>query len=204
MSTIAQAQPIASPAGPADPGIYRFTVAEYERMVLDDPRVELIDGQVVRKMGKNPPHSWTTKALIRHVPGVIPIGWTWRVEQPVRISDHDEPEPDFSIVRGTDDDYQDRHPGPADVAVLIEVSESTLPHDRGKRLSRSALHRIPVYWIINLVERRVEVYTDPRPDGYGLCTPYHEGQAIPVVIDGVEFGPIPVDQLLPPRRPTRP
>jgi Uma2 family endonuclease len=204
MSTIAPAQPMESPAIPADPGIYRFTVHEYERMILDDPRVELIDGQVVRKMGKNPPHSWCTKALIRHVPGVIPIGWTYRVEQPVRVSEHDEPEPDFAIVRGSDDDYQDRHPEPADAAVLIEVSESSLPRDRGKRLSTNARCGIPVYWIINLVERRIEVYTDPRPEGYGLCTVYREGQAIPVVIDGAEFGPIPVDQLLPPRRPTQP
>jgi Uma2 family endonuclease len=204
MSTIAPTQPMASPAGPADPGIYRFTVHEYERMILDDPRVELIDGQVVRKMGKNPAHSWTTKALIKLLPPVIPIGFTYRVEQPVRVSDHDEPEPDFSIVRGTDDDYQDRHPGPADVAVLIEVSESSLPRDRGKRLSTNARCGIPVYWIINLVERRIEVYTDPRPEGYGLCTVYREGQAIPVVIGGAEFGPIPVDQLLSPQRPAQP
>jgi Uma2 family endonuclease len=204
MSTIAPTQPMESPAIPADPGIYRFSVDEYERMVLDDPRVELIDGQVVRKMGKNPPHSWCTKALINVVPPLIPIGLTYRVEQPVRIPDHDEPEPDFAIVRGTDNDYQDRHPEPADVAVLIEVSESSLPRDRGKRLATNARCGIPVYWIINLVERRIEVYTDPRPDVYGLCTPYREGQAIPVVIDGAVFGPIPVDQLLPPRRPTQP
>jgi Uma2 family endonuclease len=204
MSMIAPAQPMASPTGPEDPGIYRFTVGEYERMVLDDPRVELLDGQVVRKMGKNPPQSWCTKALIKLVPGVIPIGFTWRVEQPVRIPDYDEPEPDFAVVRGSDDDYEDRHPEPADVAALIEVSESSLPRDWGKKLSTYARCRIPVYWIINLAERRIEVYTDPRPEGYGLCTLYHEGQAVPVLIGGVEFGPIPVDQLLPPRRPVRP
>jgi Uma2 family endonuclease len=204
MSTVASTQPMVSPADPADSGVYRFTIGEYERMVLDDPRVELIDGQVVRKMGKNPPHSWCTKALINTVPGLIPPGFTWRVEQPVRIPEYDEPEPDFAVVRGTDDDYEDRHPEPADVALLIEVSESSRPRDRGKKLSVFARSRIPVYWIINLAERRIEVYTDPRPDGYGLCTPYREGPAVPLVIDGVEFGPIAVDQLLPPRRPTQP
>jgi Uma2 family endonuclease len=90
------------------------------------------------------------------------------------------------------------------VALLIEVSESSLPRDRGKKLSAFARSRIPVYWIINLAERRIEVYIDPRPEGYGLCTPYREGQAIPLIIDGVEFGPIAVDQLLPPRRPAQP
>src|SRR5262245_11765687 len=204
MSTVASTQPMVSPAGPADSGVYRFTIEEYERMVLDDPRVELIDGQVMRKMGKNPPHSWCTKALINTVPGLIPIGFTWRVEQPVRIPDYDEPEPDFAVVRGTDDDYEDRHPEPPDVALLIEVSESSLPRDRGKKLSAFAKSRIPVYWIINLAERRIEVYTAPQPEGYGLCTPYREGQAVPLIIDGVEFGPIAVDQLLPPRRPTQP
>jgi Uma2 family endonuclease len=200
MSTIAQAGTMVPPASPADSGIYRFTVDEYERMVLDDPRVELIDGQVVRKMGKNPPHSWCTKALIRHLPGRIPIGWTWRVEQPVRIPDRDEPEPDFTVVRGTDDDYEDRHPEPADVALLIEVAESSLARDRGHKLSTFARCRIPVYWIINLADRRIEVYTDPRPDGYGLCTPYHEGQDVPILIDGALVGTIAVNQLLPPRK----
>ena len=184
--------------------LYRFTIGEYERMVLDDPRVELIDGQVVRKIGKNPPHSWCTKTLINIVPGLLPAGFTWRVEQPVRILDYDEPEPDFAVVGGTDDDYEDRHPEPADVAMLIEVSESSRPRDRGQKLAAFARSGIPVYWIINLADRQVEVYTDPRPDGYGLCTPYREGQAVPVIIGGVEFGPIPVDQLLPPRRPAQP
>ena len=200
MSTVTSAQPMVSPAGPADSGVYRFTIGEYERMVLDDPRVELIDGQVVRKMGKNPPHSWCTKALINVVPPLIPIGLTYRVEQPVRIPDHDEPEPDFAIVRGTDNDYQDRHPEPADVAVLIEVSESSLPRDRGKRLSTNARCGIPVYWIINLNDRQVEIYTEPKggkSPAYRRRTDFASNDKAPLVIEGNEVAKVPVIDLLP-------
>jgi Uma2 family endonuclease len=200
MATIAPTQPVTQLEVQEPPALYRFTVDEYERMVLDDPRVELIDGHVVRKMGKKPPHSWCTKAVRKAFDGVIPPGFTWRAEQPVRIPDHDEPEPDYAIVRGSDDDYQDRHPAPADVALLVEISETSILRDRGRKLSAYGKARIPVYWIINMARRQVEVYTDPRPEGYGVCTPYQEGQNIPVAIAGVEVGRIPVDRLLP-RRP---
>jgi len=72
-------------------------------------------------------------------------------------------------------------------AMLIAVSESSLPRDRGKKLLAFARGGIPKYAIINLAQRRIEVYTDPRPDGYGLCTPHSEGQAIPVILDGTGY-----------------
>ena len=84
----------------------------------------------------------------------------------MRIPDFDEPEPDVAIVRGTDDDYKHRRPGPDEVGLLVEVSEATLDRDRNEKLPADAKGRIPIYWIINLVARQVEVYTDPGPDGY--------------------------------------
>src|SRR5262245_53686171 len=126
MSMIAPTPPTSQPDPSASPAVYRFTVDEYERMVLDDPRVELIDGYVVRKIGKNPPQSWATKAVLKALVALLPPGWTWRLEQPVRIPEYDEPEPDAAIVRGSDDDYKHRTPGPADIGFLVEVSETTL------------------------------------------------------------------------------
>ncbi len=87
--------------GPQD--LYRMTVEEYERIggMLDDDRVELIDGYLVKKMSKNPPHIWSVKTIYQLLAGMLPPGWTWRKEDPVRIPDFDEPEPDVAILRGS-------------------------------------------------------------------------------------------------------
>ena len=86
------------------------------------------------------------------------------MEQPVRIPEYNEPEPDIAIVRGSDDDYKHRTPGPADVALLAKVSESTLDRDQGEKLLAYAQGGIAVYWIVNLVEGKIEVYSGPRRD----------------------------------------
>jgi Uma2 family endonuclease len=201
MATIALARPTVSPAHLALSDLYRMNVHEYERIVaagaLDDDRLELIDGYMVKKMPKNPPHSWSTKALLKRLEGLLKPGWTWRLEQPVRIPEFNEPEPDIAIVRGTDDDYKYHTPGPLDVVLLVEVSESTLVRDQGEKLLAYAQAGIAVYWIVNLVDRQVEVYTGPGPSGYRTREDFHAGQAVPVVIDGHEVGRIAVADILP-------
>jgi Uma2 family endonuclease len=183
--------------GPQD--LYRMTIDEYERIggMLDDDRIELIDGYLVKKMSKNPPHIWAVKTTLKILAGLLPPGWTWRKEDPVRIPDFDEPEPDLAIVRGSDDDYKVRIPGPADVALVIESSETTLARDQGPKLSNYAKAGIPVYWIVNLVDNQVEVYSSPSPDGYKVHHDFKPGQDVPVVIDGVEVGRIAVADILP-------
>jgi Uma2 family endonuclease len=199
MSTVTPPPPaISTPTIPGPPVFYRMTVDEYERIgeLLDDPRVELIDGYLVKKMPKKPEHSWTTKAVIRALEGRLPQGWTSRQEQPVRIPAHDEPEPDIAIVRGTDDDYKHRIPEPTDLGLLMEVSATNVSADRqqGDLYGRSG---IPVYWIVNLVDRQVEVYSDPGPAGYASRKDFPSGQQVPVVIDGWQGGQIAVDDILP-------
>jgi Uma2 family endonuclease len=176
---------------------YRISVDEYERMVgvLDDERVELIDGFLVKKMGKNPPHVWSTDAVAEIMKAKTP-GWWCRQEAPVRIPDFDEPEPDVSVVRGSRDDYRSRIPEAADVVLVVEVSDTTLDRDQGPKWSAYARGRIPVYWIVNLVDGQVEVYTDPGPDGYATAQNFAPGQEIPVVIEGVEVGRIAVADIL--------
>jgi Uma2 family endonuclease len=179
--------------------LYRMTVDEYERIggMLDDDRVELIDGYLVKKMSKNPPHIWSVKTILKILAGLLPPGWAWRKEDPVRIPDFDEPEPDLAIVRGSDDDYKVRIPGPEDVALVIESSETTLHRDQGPKRSAYAKGGIPVYWIVNLVDRQVEVYSNPSPEGYRSVAIFTPGQDVPVVIDGVEVGRIAVADILP-------
>jgi Uma2 family endonuclease len=196
---ISPPQSMPSPTPWASPDIYRLTVDEYERMVgkLDDPCVELLDGYLVKKMTQKPPHVWAVEATDESLSPLLPQGWFTREEKPIRIPEFDEPEPDISVIRGTRDDYLQRHPEPHDVALLVEVADSSLVRDQGQKLLAYARGKIPVYWIVNLVDRQVEVYSDPTPDGYRTLTDYKPGEDFPVIIHGVEVGRIRVDDILP-------
>ena len=110
-------------------------------------------------------------------------------------------EPDIAIVRGTARDYVDENPGAANLALVVEISDSTLARDQGFKKDIYAKAGIPAYWIINLVERRVEVYTNPggvadKPD-YRERRDYTEADDVPLVIGGEEVARIPVRELLP-------
>jgi Uma2 family endonuclease len=179
--------------------LYRFTVDEYERMapVLDDPRVELVDGYVVRKMGKKPPHIWSVGRIFKTLDFLRTDRWTCRKDDPIRIPDFDEPEPDIAVIRGPDVDYQDRMPQAADVALVVEVAESTLERDQGLKLTAYARGGIPTYWIVNLIERKIQVYSGPTAVGYDTRTDFVAGEEVPVILDGVDVGKIAVDSILP-------
>ncbi|MFO0964198.1 MAG: Uma2 family endonuclease [Gemmataceae bacterium] len=150
---------------------WRFSVAMYHDMIehgiltADDP-VELVDGLLVKKMAKNPPHSVTTQRLRKAIEKRLPAKWSLRVQEPITL-EGGEPEPDLAVVEGEDSKYSSRHPGSVDIAHLTEVSDSSLATDRGLKKQSYADAKIPVYWIINLVDTKVEVYTEPgmTPDG---------------------------------------
>ena len=99
-------------------------------------------------------------------------------------------------MRGTIRDYTNRSPSSADVGLIVEVSDSSLLEDR-KVAQVYAASGIPVYWIVNLVERQVEVLSDPSPVGYQSSRFYRDGQEAPVVLDGVNVRQIAVTDLLP-------
>jgi Uma2 family endonuclease len=188
------------PSRPVVPELYRININEYERIAragaLDDDRIELIDGYLVRKMPKYPRHVNTVARILRALQATLP-GWWCRKEDPVRIPDFDEPEPDVAVVRGSIEDYQDRTPGPKDIALLVEVADTTLPRDRGEKAAAYGRGRIPVYWIINLVDRQIEVYSRPSARGYRSSRVYQPGEDVPVVIAGAEVGRITVADVLP-------
>jgi Uma2 family endonuclease len=181
--------------------LFRMTVDQYEDLVeagvLDSQPVELIDGLLVRKMGKKPPHVIACEATRDQLLPLIPRGWRLTIEAPVRIPVFDEPEPDLAIVRGTRDDYEDHHPGPADLGLLIEVSDTTLDRDRGEKRSAYARGGVSTYWIVNLVDRQLEIYTDPAPTGYRQERVLKPDEQVAVLIDGTEIGRIVVSDLLP-------
>jgi Uma2 family endonuclease len=178
-----------------------MTVDEYERLaeadVLNDPRVELLGGLLVKKMTQKPPHTWAVEGAHDQLGRALPGGWFIREEKPVRIPQFDEPEPDLAVVRGARDEYRDRHAGPADLALLVEIADATLAYDRGEKRAVYARARIPVYWVVNLVDRQVEVFSRPSARGYRSSQIFKPGQEIPVVIAGSEVGRIRVASILP-------
>jgi Uma2 family endonuclease len=184
--------------------LYRISVDQYDRMVelgvLDEHEaVELIGGILVRKMPKKPGHVFATDALRACVESILPPGWHVRKEDPIRIPEHDEPEPDLAVVRGSRRTYRTRHPGPEDVGIVIEVAEKSLARDRGDKLQIYARAGVPVYWIVNLSRRAatIEVYTRPtRSRGYRNRIDYRVGQEIPVTLDGREAGRVPASEIL--------
>jgi Uma2 family endonuclease len=148
-----------------DASIARFSVARYQRMIetgilTTDDKVELLENYVVLKMPKNPPHDGTLDLVKAAIPPRTPSGWLPRIQQTIVLSDS-QPEPDFALVRGNPRSYLTRHPVPADVGLVIEVADSSLLRDQRDKTRIYARGSIPCYWTVNLVDRRIEVFTQP-------------------------------------------
>jgi Uma2 family endonuclease len=191
--------PMTSPAAPPLAKLYRMDIDEFERIAdfLKAERVELIDGFIVERGVMDPPHVLSSEYLRRKLDRLVAGGWFVREDKPVQVHRNYEPLPDFAVVRGDPNTYARRHPGPADVALVVEISDSTLAKDQGEKRVNYAKGGISVYWIVNLIDRQVEVYTGPTSDGYSSCETFKPGQSVPVVIDGVEVGRIAVAEILP-------
>lgn len=188
-------------AGKSDDFLFRLSVDQYHDMVRqgilseDDP-VELLEGFLVVKMSKNPPHTKSTGRVQSRLNALLAAGFYTRAQEPITLADG-EPEPDVAVVRGDDDRYTDRHPGPAEAPLVVEVADVSLARDRTVKLRSYARAGIAVYWIVNLVERQVETHANPEPTGYAERRVFTPGQRVPVVIDGAVVGEVPVESLLP-------
>jgi Uma2 family endonuclease len=170
MSTLSSSTPAVAPEWVPAP-LYRMSVEIYEAMVASGAfapkaRLHLINGFLVAKMTRNPAH-WTADDLCgKALEQTIPAGWYVRPSKPIRLPEQASmPEPDRCVVRGSIRDYSQRAPGPADIALVVEVADSSLCEDR-KMARIDGGSGIPAYWIVNLVDRQVEVYTLPYADGY--------------------------------------
>ena len=187
-----------------DASLARFSVASYQRMVVSgaltsDDRVELLENYVVLKMPHNPPHDSTIQRMLRPLLGSLPGGWDLRVQSAITLSDS-EPEPDFAVVRGSSADYEGRHPYAADVGLVIEVADTSLARDQHDKARIYANANIPIYWVVNLLDRRLEVYSQPSgvdaAAEYRASQFYHAGDTVPVVLDGSAVATLAVAVLL--------
>jgi Uma2 family endonuclease len=207
MSTIVESQvtepQVRTEWFPLPKSVYRLNVEQYEAIVRSGvftkrDRVQLIHGILVAKMTKKPPHVIGCEKTRDSLMQAVPAGWRVMVVAPVRIPDYNEPEPDLAVAKGSVEDYEERHPEPTDLALIVEVAESSLAEDRELALVYGS-GGVQVYWIVNLVDGLVEVYSGPGPQGYRSITYLEPGHFVPVVVDGIEVGLILVDNLLPRR-----
>lgn len=168
-------------------------------VLTEDDRVELLEGRIVTKMNHNPQHDGTVQLVDEAISDRLPRGYKVRIQSSVTTSDS-EPEPDVAVVRGAIRDFLSRHPGPSDLALVVEVAETSLRRDRAKR-RLYARAGIAVYWIVNLVDSQLEVYTEPTGEGaspqYQQTDILRPEQQVSLVIDGQPVGDIPVGRLLP-------
>jgi Uma2 family endonuclease len=186
---------------PPPESIYRLSVEQYEAMVASGvftkrDHFHLIQGILVAKMTEYPPHAAACDAVRLAIEHLLPTGWYVRPDKPLRIPSHGSvPEPDAVVARGSWKDYARRHPEPADVALVVEVAESSLRADR-EMAGIYGGAGVPAYWILNLIDRQVEVYTGPTDRGYASRQDFPTGQHIPLLIEGREVGHIAVAELM--------
>lgn len=145
----------------------RWTRREYDRLVEvgvlhEDEPVELIGGALIVAEPKGGPHATAVGLAGDALRLAFGSGWIVRIQDPVALDDDSEPEPDVVVVAGSWRDYRTEHP--ARPALAVEVSESSLTFDREVKGSLYARGGIADYWIVNLVDRLLEIYRAPSRD----------------------------------------
>ncbi len=179
-----------------------WNVEDYQRFIdhgilTDEDKVELLDGQVVNKMPANPPHDWSMAILMRLIQRILTDDYLLRSQSGIQLNKTNRPEPDLAVIRWTAKSLIREHPGPSDVALVIEVSDSSLDRDRTSKGDIYAKSGIPEYWIVNVQERLIEVYSEPSVVGYGKRNDYGRDQRIPVELDGKLIGTASVAEIFP-------
>ncbi|MCG9885122.1 MAG: Uma2 family endonuclease [Cyanobacteria bacterium] len=147
----------------------QWTVAEYHQMIaaglLDDRRVELLNGQVIEMAPEGPEHTYRGETLAEWLRDRLRGRAYVREARPITLDDS-EPEPDIAVVRGDRADFFQRHPGPSDLFWVVEISQSTLETDLTHKRDLYGRVGIPEYWVVDLVNRQVVVFRKPEAGRY--------------------------------------
>ncbi len=160
----------------------RFSVDEYYKMyelglIKDFEHAEIIDGELVRKMGIGDRHAAAVNFLNRFFAKNVPDSVLVCVQNPLRLDDFDEPEPDIVLADLTKYDGK-RHPRPAETILVVEVADASLRYDRGDKLSLYAAAMIPEVWIVNLPNDLIELYQNPDVGIYQTTKIYRRGETV--------------------------
>jgi len=176
-----------------------FTVDEYYRMAQagilgEDDRVELLDGEIVRITPIGSRHSACVDRLVRKFTEIPEERAIVRVQNPLRLSQHSEPQPDLCLVRPRPDYYSSAHPRPGDAFLVVEVAETSFESDRDLKIPLYARAGVPEVWLVDLEGRRVHVFRGPSGDGYRSAVKMGPGEL--VVPQAFPELTIPVDEIL--------
>jgi Uma2 family endonuclease len=163
--------------------LHKFTVEKYRRMgetgiLPPDARVELVEGEIVEMSPIGEPHAACVDVLDELVRGALGRTVIVRVQNPIRLDDYSEPQPDISLLKRRDDFYRHGHPRPEDVLLVIEVSDSTLAYDRQIKVPLYARAGIPEVWIVNLIDERVETFADLSGGAYRVPAAFSRGEEV--------------------------
>lgn len=187
------------------PVVHRFTVEKYHQMIeagvfSENDKVELIEGMILQTAVVGIPQAYSVDEVYQAISKLLPVGWKAFMQRPITLADS-EPEPDVSVVRGSGADFKDRHPGPSDIGLLIEVADSSLMFDRITKRRIYAAAGIPEYWIVNLIQRQIEVYREPMGDlqtaAYRSLETFLAAEAVALNLAGHICGEIAVASVLP-------
>lgn len=194
------AMPEPVPEAPAAPERFVWTRERYEQAVDagifgPDDRLHLIRGELVLKMSQNEPHAVATVLAAEALRAAFGSACHVREEKPLALSASSAPEPDLAVVQGAARAYVSQHPSPNDVRLLVEVASSSLAKDRTRMAALYAEADVPEYWIVNLVERTVEVHREPAAGAYRTKTTHAAGDTVAPL--HAPDAAIPVADLLP-------
>ena len=161
----------------------RFSVDDYYRMAAEgvlgsQERVELIDGEVVVMSPIGPRHAACVTSATRELLRVVGDIALVRPGNPVRLNTFNEPQPDFTVVRPRADLYASSHPGPTDVMLVVEISDSSLAYDRGVKARLYAQWGLVEYWLADLNAERVWIYSSPEDGTYQTVEERQPGEAL--------------------------
>jgi len=161
----------------------RFTVDEYYRMAeigILEPgeRVELIEGEIIQMEAIGSRHAGCVNALNRILVRGVGDDAVVAVQNPARLSDLSEPQPDLAVLRPRADSYGEAHPGPGDVLLIVEVADSSVGLDRGTKAPLYAFAGIPEYWLVDIPAALVEVHREPGAAGYAAVTRHRRGETL--------------------------
>ncbi|MDG4560343.1 MAG: Uma2 family endonuclease [Candidatus Competibacter sp.] len=195
MSASASLSPTSQPTARTSPIRRRWSVADFHRMgetgFLDpEARLELIEGELFEMAPIGSFHAGTTDILTGLLVYAVGKQAIVRVQSPIVLDDHSEPQPDLILLRPRSDYYLSEHPHAQDVLLLIEVSDSTAQFDRKTKVPLYARHGIPEVWLVMGPRRRhVEIHRDPQPERgvYQTRLQLREGVLVPALLPTAEI-----------------
>lgn len=165
------------------PKPHRLSAEIYDRMIAngiltENDNVELLNGAIIEKMPKGPRHTSTTRFITKFFYRNLGEDVVIQAQDPIRLDDFSEPEPDIVLARPEENDYTTRHPTPEDILLIIEISDTTLYFDRHEKAAAYSRNGIEQYLIVNLENNTVEDYRKPDDDGYQSKQTYEIGEKI--------------------------